>query len=113
MTTAEIGSGRKARMRLIDADALPDHKFSENQCNKFGDGAHYRQGWNDAIDAIVDNEPTVDAVPVRRGKWERHYCEDDGIPDGWQCNQCNNWFYFDRRPKYCPDCGAQMGGEQA
>lgn len=53
-------------MRLIDADALPEHKFPENQCNRFGDGAYYRQGWNDAIDAIVDNEDAVDAVPVVR-----------------------------------------------
>lgn len=51
-------------MRMIDADALPEHKFPENLCNKFGDGAYYRQGWNDAIDAIVDNEDTVDAIPI-------------------------------------------------
>ena len=53
-------------MRLIDADALPEHKFPEAQSNKFGDGAYYRQGWNDAIDAIVDNENTVDAIQVVR-----------------------------------------------
>lgn len=51
-------------MRMIDADALPEHKFPEILCNKFGDGAFYRQGWNDAIDAIVDNEDTVDAIPI-------------------------------------------------
>ena len=54
--------------KLIDKDALPEHKFPENQCNRFGDGAYYRQGWNDAIDAIVENAPTVDAVPVVRCK---------------------------------------------
>lgn len=42
-------------MRLIDADALEEHKFVGN---KFVIN-DYQQGWNDAIDAIIDNAPTV------------------------------------------------------
>ena len=94
-------------MRLIDADALPEHKFPENQCNKFGDGAYYRQGWNDAIDAIVDNEPTVDAVPVRHGKWVD---DSNGIEGAWNyCSVCGEQAIdlYD----YCPNCGARMDGD--
>lgn len=43
-------------MRLIDADALEEHKFVGN---KFVQN-DYQQGWNDAIDAIIDNAPTVE-----------------------------------------------------
>ena len=42
--------------RHIDADALEEHKFVGN---KFVIN-DYQQGWNDAIDAIIDNAPTVD-----------------------------------------------------
>jgi hypothetical protein len=42
-------------MRLIDADKLPEHKFTRESAK----GNDYMRGWNDAIDAIVDNEPTV------------------------------------------------------
>lgn len=42
-------------MRLIDADKLSEHKFTRESAK----GSDYMRGWNDAIDAIVDNEPTV------------------------------------------------------
>ena len=48
-------------MRMIDADALKEHKFVDTDDN-------YRIGWNDALDAVANCEPTVDAVPVVRCK---------------------------------------------
>lgn len=56
-------------MRIIDADALSEHKFLTPQVKVIG-GRHngkileavnraYQQGWNDAIDTIVDNAPTI------------------------------------------------------
>lgn len=56
-------------MRLIDADELNTHKFLTPQVKVIG-GRHngktreqiiesYQKGWNDAIDAIIDNVPTV------------------------------------------------------
>ena len=51
-------------MRIIDADALPSHKFLSPvymaRANSKTLTAMYQQGWNDAIDAIIDNAPTVD-----------------------------------------------------
>ena len=50
-------------MRLIDADALSEHKFVSIDCylksNVDNGFSQYKQGWNDAIDAIIDNAPTV------------------------------------------------------
>lgn len=62
-------------MRLIDADALAEKKFQERECNGLGEGPAYRQGWNDAIDAVMDNEPSVQPEIIRcreceYGKWD-------------------------------------------
>ena len=64
-------------MRLIDADALHTHKFLTPQVKVIG-GRHngktreqiieaYQKGWNDCIDAIVDNAPTVDVISNDEG----------------------------------------------
>ena len=63
-----------------------------------------RQALKMAIKALEEPER-------RKGKWERHYCE-DGNPDGWQCDCCGEWFYFgDMKPNFCPNCGADMRGD--
>ena len=77
-------------MRLINADELKEHKFFDNKFIQIGGRRNgktleavnraYQQGWNDAIDAIVDNAPTVE-----------DYTEDDinaaiktGFQDGYE-----------------------------
>lgn len=84
--------------RLINADALPRHGKRK--------GLIYS--------ADVDKAPTVDAVPVVHGRWTRE--NSYGI---WKCSECgckvkranplkgNIWNYY-----YCPNCGADMRGEQ-
>lgn len=87
-------------MRLIDADALPRH-------GKRGGIVH----WKD-----IENTPTIDAEPVRRGHWIKatgmmppefhgHHC----------CSECSNFANmcppFGNREDlsdYCPNCGAKM-----
>ena len=66
-------------LRLIDADELMWHKSSlvepRDKTVSMGkpisqdEVCAYRLGWNDAIDAIIENAPTVDAVEVV-------YCKD-------------------------------------
>lgn len=58
--------------RLIDADELKDHKFAGNTFFQLGGRTNgktleavnraYQQGWNDAIDAITDNAPTIETT---------------------------------------------------
>ena len=77
--------------RLIDADELMWHKSSlvepRNKTVSMGkpisddEVCAYRLGWNDAIDAITENAPTVDAVEVVRCK-DCKYC-DRGNCDFW------------------------------
>ena len=50
-------------MRLINADALYEHKFVSTECflraNQEAGYDIYKRGWNDAIDAVIDNAPTI------------------------------------------------------
>lgn len=58
--------------RLIDGDALAKvkfHGYPEIEITPSDVNAEaYKRGWNDAIDAIIENGPSIDAVPVIRCK---------------------------------------------
>lgn len=88
-------------MRLIDADTIP----------YFGEvyGSHDRVTFKGRIDAL----PTVDAEPVRHGRWldnELSYAEDRH--QAMTCSVCHKYSY---RPvgEYCRWCGAKMGEDTA
>lgn len=84
-------------MRLIDADALLED-IRSHSASYFADD--FAREW-------VDKQPTVDAVPVRHG----HYV---GEADVWKCSECGCVFedeYEKPTYNYCPNCGADMRGE--
>lgn len=98
-----------------------EHKYHDKfiqfmddpEISDFGRWQH-SNGFNTALVAVkcdLDKVPSV--TPERKtGKWERHYCE-DGNPDGWRCDNCDEWYYFGQTlPNFCPNCGADMRGEQ-
>lgn len=111
---------------LIDRRALLEHiKDVPTWSQVLGEGYRpnkYPAGMYDPGDIIssVENAPSIDAVPVRRGKW---------IPekDTHKCSKCgfgmfmNMGYYFmdgecifsggeTFMHKYCPNCGAKMDG---
>lgn len=97
-------------MRLIDADALKavfEEKSTEAVC-----GVKLCK----AIIFRIDEAPTVDAVPVKHGKFIG--TEYDGYADGspvyyeWKCSECG-YIFEDDEPtyNYCPNCGARMDKE--
>lgn len=95
--------------RYIDADALAEKKFQEPECKGFGEGVAYRCGWNDAIDAITDNEPTADVQPVRHGHWIGY-----AGTIGNECSICHTWLDVMQgtaEMNFCPNCGARMDGQ--
>ncbi|MBQ3502503.1 MAG: hypothetical protein IJA72_02450 [Clostridia bacterium] len=53
--------------RLIDADELAVHKFvgTENDISFSDGGACYRRGWDDAIEAIMENAETIIGEKLR------------------------------------------------
>lgn len=92
-------------MRLIDADALIETI-----------GIRLYSGAVMEFVSVEDiaKQPTVDAVPVRHGKWGNDCV---GVLRCSECNAQAPWKYdmdyIDYRWKanYCPNCGARMDGE--
>lgn len=83
-------------MRLIDADALPKYTGYALSANE--------------VAKAVENAPTIEAEPVRRGRW---------IHDGYDFQHGNDWIHCSECGKrginapadltnYCPNCGAKM-----
>jgi hypothetical protein len=57
--------------RLIDAEKLADYKASG--VSKLTD---WQRGWSDAIDTIMGEAPTVEAIPIEWIKeWANNYCD--------------------------------------
>lgn len=114
-------------MRLIDADALIENaknfhciecerrKGMKNGKLKFvyeiGDAPCRACDVADMIDAL-DEAPTVDAVPVRHGRWLKggYVCGETE----WICSVCGKteWRTNCNRMKYCMFCGAAMDLEE-
>ena len=93
-------------MRLIDADALMKVYAQYEFMSDMGDAME-----------ILANFPTVDAMPVRHGKYIG--TEFDGYADGcpvyyeWKCSECGCVFEEEEPTyNYCPNCGAMMDAER-
>jgi hypothetical protein len=88
-------------MRLIDADALLDAMRDEEF-----------PSWHplDEIDSVIDKAPTIDAEPVRHGRWI-----DDDTPSFFRRRKCSVCGSYDGKNTavyghYCWHCGAKMDG---
>ena len=66
----------------------------------------------DCIDDVIDEQPTVDAEPVKPGRWLRT----DAYPHRIYCSECyatfirnDEFLHLEDIPhNYCPNCGAIM-----
>ena len=90
--------------RLIDADALKDEILSWAVCIK----KPHLLNREDTM-FMIDNAPTVDAVEVVHGRWEKRKLivfDDEMV--GYRCSKCNTT--WDAETNYCPNCGAKMDG---
>ena len=96
--------------RLIDADALTMTVFKKAIDDVFMGG---NTDMHKLLSSIVAHQPTIDAVPVRHGKWTRHTL---GSTGGYgttvmhQCSECESMTIS--RFRYCPNCGARMDAER-
>lgn len=91
-------------MRLIDADAL------NKETRKQLESLHIRnwEGIGTCLNAI-HNAPTIDAEPVRRGRWlHRRVYDEFSYKDCFRCSECR--LTLDYESNYCPICGAKMDG---
>ena len=97
--------------RLIDADALDRAMYHKSF--EVDDG---RNVWNSGLwirykiyEEASREAPTIDAEPVRHGKWIEEIgmfmCSECG--DAWSSSDAKMIFGFN----YCPNCGAKMESE--
>ena len=95
--------------RLIDADKLLARNREEYGKSKENSAGNFLSTilFHSIVKMIVD-APTVDAMEVVRGLWEKaeyngfvrcSKCKDSYIYEDWVVN--GKW-------KYCPNCGAKM-----
>ncbi len=107
-------------MRLIDADVLSG-LLREQKIKQTGVRS---EGFNSALNIAIsiarnpDACPTVDAEPVKRGRWigtADGYADGELVYDIWECSECGyDADGADEKPcwNYCPNCGAKMDGER-
>lgn len=90
-------------VRLIDANEILDFINSLN----FDDYNLYSE-----IFDYIDNAPTIDAQPVKRGKWR--LVVERVITSKYACSECDSVYAIpsELSPEgfycYCPNCGAKM-----
>ena len=87
--------------KLIDADAIQYTDLN-------GDHPESKVRVYVAFKENIDRMPTVDAVPVRHGRWiqvsqDRANCNRCNCESGKMIKQGERYF-----PKFCPECGADM-----
>lgn len=83
--------------RLIDAD---EQKTIRNIQRADFNSIETIQKW-------IDEMPTIEAEPVKRGKWEYVDAPVFGNPYGsYKCDYCGN--SMPHKTNYCPNCGAKM-----
>ena len=116
-------------MQLINKNELPLHKFLMPCVHTVARGNGkttqmlnqvYQKGWNDAIDAIVDNAHVVEERT--KGEWESVNFTEDYHDAKFKCSKCDTIYNYTDFcsiardsgcfPNYCPNCGAYMKGEE-
>lgn len=101
-------------MRLIDADEfMEQHNLKD--ATKYGNKDAEQQNHSYStlylyeLADMIDDAPTIEAVPVVHGEWIGDTCSACNMR--WDENMVDNaddWGYFDPMPDFCPNCGADM-----
>lgn len=93
-------------MRLIDADALEKAIYEwmpKDQETWMESDIPPIENLIVSIMMTIEEQPTVDAVPVRPAKWLKGNMPTYG---GYKCSICGNNSIS--KFSYCPNCGAHM-----
>lgn len=95
-------------MHLVDAnEAVKIIKAYDDRGIALDEVIRITDGIAEAIEAM----PTVDAEPVRHGKWQPMNERNEIYGDVYMCDNCGHGFVICENFHYCPKCGAKMDGE--
>ncbi len=97
--------GEENMARLIDVDTLL--KELRKSCEYHAKNSRELSLLQRDI-IIVQEQPTIEAEPVRHGKWRFVNCA-TGLR--CQCSECLHWVDAGTDKNYCPNCGARMDEE--
>lgn len=107
----------------IMREAVMEFPIRQTNYDMVNGNEHFINGIESVLE-YVENLPAADVVPVKHGRWECVY--DDSTGETYiTCSHCKNIrtvngcfvstdgksCYFE--DDYCPNCGAQMDGEEA
>lgn len=90
-------------MRLVDADEAKKYLYEHL------DDLHMIAAQN-----AIDEMPTIDAQPVKRGKWVELPKALNPNETPCQCSNCKHvisFYYGYPKSKFCDECGAKMDGD--
>lgn len=97
-------------MRLIDADALLKKCIEGDGDNQFTEGYNFAvQG----ISAYITLAPTIEAEPVRHGRWIELPKALNPEETPCKCSACGHilsFYGYYPKSNFCPKCGALMDG---
>ena len=97
--------------RLIDADALKETVRAQDYILKDWLNTIDKGMFTVGIMYAIDEQPTVDAEPVKRGMWTFIRLTDkDYGHKAKECSSCGSTFFDTKQWNYCPNCGAYMKG---
>ena len=79
-------------------------------------GTTWAMGYESAAD-LIEDIPSADVQPVRHGRW---IALDDDYPEDYECDRCGYISEATFGPggisgnmhNYCPNCGADMRGDE-
>ena len=96
-------------MRIVDIESLKiPYREALERSLIYGIG--FEKGV-DYVIGLIKQLPTVEAVPVRKGKWVRDY---KSLGMVWNCSKCGSreFGHAEYLSKFCDNCGADMRGEK-
>ena len=98
------------KMDLIDRATLPDVRM-EIPKRLDDETTRILNAVIKAFLTVIKSAPTVDAEPVRHGRWNE--IEDNVTEHLMECSVCNEWIMHHHNyvSNYCPNCGAKMDGD--
>lgn len=99
-------------MGLIDVDAfLKDLDYEgADVCEVYDGGYCAIHGYSfDLIKEVINKQPTIEAEPIRHGRWIAYLDGDHIMPERYyRCSECGR--VERRKESYC-HCGAKMDKE--
>ena len=100
--------------KYVDADDLLYSIDKRSELFNLQTNRQFRKGFKTVV-SIIEEQPTADVEPVKRGKWmdkEEIPAEDiDGVTlYDMVCGNCKRYVMSDDEYDFCPYCGAEMEG---